>query len=532
VNLQTDAFEDRIEIDIDILEATPLSAESPPEHHGAYPFPFLTTTGNRQRVAFRALGLENQYLRVLVLPDLGGRIVSIFDKRTQTEALSQSFSVATGSLRGIALLQGVEFSLFPERKNAMGPVDAMIADDEDGPQIVLAELGAGLSWHLLISLPPDRAVIQIEARVFNRSWQGVLYNAGFVAHSASVALLSGARFASPGRLMPHQLDVWGAQIVPVTGSPAAVNEVGALSVGSEIEFQTTQPLTGKIFLQLNSGETFEAPFEVLPEALFKSPSPGDVTAVVIRNEDGESVLEWRADAPEKPAVALPAELGDEEALFRQSIADETLRDVAEFDLRFRAPVKILRAISAMRKQDWLTATRHLDDALLTNSEDHLVWLMKAILARKQGGETEDLLNAHYLAPLEPLLRMESFLAQNIQTREKSPLVTPLAENPDALVEAACFLAELGLLDDFARWCDECLRHREVPMIRYLLADALLASSPMSVDAASHVAAAAKTPVNPPYPWRAREREVLARLQAKFPSDSRIQDLLALGTLGA
>jgi hypothetical protein len=198
-----------------------------------------------------------------------------------------------------------------------------------------------------------------------------------------------------------------------------------------------------------------------------------------------------------------------------------------FDLRTKHAATVLRAIAFIRAGNWVQAQRSLDDALTCGAENHLVWLLKAIVARKTGDETDDLLNGHFLAPLEPLFRVESFLAQNVQSREPSPLVAPIADNPEALIEGAAFLFQLGLFDDLSRWVDECLRHREVPMLRYFLAEALFARSPMSVDAASHLQRASQAPINPPYPWRQIEKTVLSRLALRVPNDARIQDLLEL-----
>ena len=75
--MPTDAFEDALELSIGLLEAV-----AP-----ASPYPTLRPTGVVEPRSFRAILLENAYLRVTILPGLGGRILSIFDKRTVTEIL-------------------------------------------------------------------------------------------------------------------------------------------------------------------------------------------------------------------------------------------------------------------------------------------------------------------------------------------------------------------------------------------------------------------------------------------------------------
>src|SRR5215204_1021486 len=51
-----------------------------------YPYPIRDAlTDVREIVTWRTLHLENEYLRLTVLPDLGGRIYSCVDKRTNRE---------------------------------------------------------------------------------------------------------------------------------------------------------------------------------------------------------------------------------------------------------------------------------------------------------------------------------------------------------------------------------------------------------------------------------------------------------------
>jgi len=541
VNLRAQVFEDRVELDIEVLEAVPLSSKSPQSDLNSFPYPALRRTGKGQKTLFRTLILENAYLRLTIVPDLGGRILSLFDKRTQKELLSQEMTFLAGGVRGVGLDQGIRFELTPERTNSLGPVDFVADEDEDGSATVtLGEIHGDLSWHLILTMPPDSATVGIEGRVFNRSWHSVAYNAEFRYADAGIHfhcepggwIVSSAgavqRFELARHLMPQQLDVWGVMLIPAEGAVDAVCPDGALSVGERFAFQATRPFKGEIFVLLDSGQTLEAPVEIDPAAAFGADLPGRVVGVSIRDEEGRTVLHWPASDISLP---VPDERGVDleflSAAVEAESASETELAHHAFDLRTRHAAHMLMAVSYIRAGNWAQAQRSLDDALSYGAENHLVWLIKAILARKEGSETDDLLNGHFLAPLEPLFRMESFLSQNVQTREPSPLIAPLADNPGALIEGAAFLFHLGLYDDLSRWVDECLRHREVPMLRYFLAEALLARSPMSVDAASHVQRAAQTPINPPYPGRPVEITVLRRLSERFPDEARIKDLLDL-----
>jgi len=53
-----------------------------------YPYPFLDSlTNKRKDKTYKAVYLENEYLRVSVLPELGGHIYEIFDKINKREVL-------------------------------------------------------------------------------------------------------------------------------------------------------------------------------------------------------------------------------------------------------------------------------------------------------------------------------------------------------------------------------------------------------------------------------------------------------------
>jgi len=59
-----------------------------------YPYPLLDALSDEaQPREYRALMLENPYLRVMVLPELGGRVWSLYDKISGRECLHQPPSI-------------------------------------------------------------------------------------------------------------------------------------------------------------------------------------------------------------------------------------------------------------------------------------------------------------------------------------------------------------------------------------------------------------------------------------------------------
>src|SRR5687768_2673386 len=86
-----------------------------------YPYPIRDAlTDKRDNVVWRALHLENEYLRVTVLPDLGGHIYSCVDKRTGRVMFYANSAIKKALIgyRGAWAAFGVEFN-FPVSHNWM-----------------------------------------------------------------------------------------------------------------------------------------------------------------------------------------------------------------------------------------------------------------------------------------------------------------------------------------------------------------------------------------------------------------------------
>ena len=92
-----------------------------------YPYPLRDAlTDRRESITWRTLNLENEYLRLTVLPDLGGHIYSCLDKRTGHEMFYANTAIKKALIgyRGAWAAFGVEFN-FPVSHNwmSMSPVD-------------------------------------------------------------------------------------------------------------------------------------------------------------------------------------------------------------------------------------------------------------------------------------------------------------------------------------------------------------------------------------------------------------------------
>jgi tetratricopeptide (TPR) repeat protein len=319
------------------------------------------------------------------------------------------------------------------------------------------------------------------------------------------------------------------------GSLTGLNEQAAIHVSEEaLKIRAFQRRPNhKIFLLTSKGQTLEAPADLYPERPLEMALLGESrmpAAVVIQDENKSPVFAYHrvesltlepSVGPYLTAAGKGYDPSDPEPVLRAATMLPADRSIAHMCL----------GVQAIVRGDFAGADHRFEQALLFNGEDHLSWIAKAIVQRLLGDEQEEkaeLLNAHYLAPLEPLLRAESFLSQPVSmVKDASPLLRPLQDVPEAFVEVAAFLLHLGLFEQASRWIDEALRHVDLAMLRYLQAYCLLEASKMKAEAAAHVAAAAKIPFAPPLPWRTIELQALDRLKQAFPEDARLADYFKL-----
>ena len=124
-------------------------------------------------IAYRALVLENRYLRVTVLPQLGGRVFSLFDKITEKEVFYKNPTVKFSPLaiRGAFFSGGLEFS-FPV---AHAPTTAESVNwdfqthDDGSAAIIIGGLEhmGGMRWTIKLTLFPNRCALAQDVQLFN-----------------------------------------------------------------------------------------------------------------------------------------------------------------------------------------------------------------------------------------------------------------------------------------------------------------------------------------------------------------------------
>lgn len=141
-----------------------------------YPLPFIERIAEEPSLRdWQAVHLENRYLRLVILPELGGRIHVGYDKTTGYDFFYRN-NVIKPALVGLAgpwISGGVEFN-WPQhhRPSTHLPVETVIERDADGAVTVWCgdhEPFARMSAQHGVRLRPDSSVIELVVRLRNRT---------------------------------------------------------------------------------------------------------------------------------------------------------------------------------------------------------------------------------------------------------------------------------------------------------------------------------------------------------------------------
>ena len=139
-----------------------------------YPYGVIDTlTGKREMRDYQAVWMENDFIRIMLLPELGGRIHRAYDKVQQRDFVyyNEVVKPALVGLLGPWISGGIEFN-WPQhhRPTTFMPVDFTQQQGEQGEYTVWmgeVEPMRGLQVMTGFTLYPDRALIEITGKVFN-----------------------------------------------------------------------------------------------------------------------------------------------------------------------------------------------------------------------------------------------------------------------------------------------------------------------------------------------------------------------------
>lgn len=125
--------------------------------------------------SYHALFLENIYIKIMILPELGGRIHMAYDKVKQRHFVyyNQVIKPALVGLTGPWISGGIEFN-WPQhhRPSTFLPIDYSIEENADGSKTVWCnevERMFRTKGMQGFTLHPDKAYIEIKVKIYNRT---------------------------------------------------------------------------------------------------------------------------------------------------------------------------------------------------------------------------------------------------------------------------------------------------------------------------------------------------------------------------
>lgn len=124
---------------------------------------------------WHAIYIENKYIKIMILPELGGRVQMAYDKVKKRHFVyyNQVIKPALVGLTGPWISGGIEFN-WPQhhRPSTYDPVDSLIEENEDGSVTVwCSELERMFRTKGMagFTLYPDKAYMEIKVKLYNRS---------------------------------------------------------------------------------------------------------------------------------------------------------------------------------------------------------------------------------------------------------------------------------------------------------------------------------------------------------------------------
>ncbi|MHC4120447.1 MAG: DUF5107 domain-containing protein [Planctomycetota bacterium] len=157
-----------------------------------YPYPFQDQVANvREEKTYKALYLENEYIKLSILPEIGGRLFSALDKTNNYEIFYHQHVIkpALIGMLGAWVSGGIEWCvLHHHRSTTFMPVDYTLAENPDGSKTIWfgeTERRHRMKWIIGVTLRPDKSYIEVTVKVFNRTAQphSMLYWANVAVHA-------------------------------------------------------------------------------------------------------------------------------------------------------------------------------------------------------------------------------------------------------------------------------------------------------------------------------------------------------------
>jgi len=141
-----------------------------------YPYPLLDKlTDIKRDRTYRLLVLENEYVRIGVLPEIGGRIFEAVDKTNGYDFVYRQHVIkpALIGMLGAWISGGVEWNIpHHHRATSFMPVDSAVTTGPDGSATIWVgeiEIRQRMKWLVGLTLRPGSSVLEVTTKIFNRT---------------------------------------------------------------------------------------------------------------------------------------------------------------------------------------------------------------------------------------------------------------------------------------------------------------------------------------------------------------------------
>jgi len=141
-----------------------------------YPYPLYDTlTDRKEDRTYRIVYLENEYVRIGILPEIGGRIFEGVDKSNSYDFFYRQHVIkpALIGLIGAWISGGVEWNIpHHHRATTFIPVQHWIEEQADGSKTVWVgelEIRHRMRWAVGYTLHPGRSYLEAKLRILNRT---------------------------------------------------------------------------------------------------------------------------------------------------------------------------------------------------------------------------------------------------------------------------------------------------------------------------------------------------------------------------
>ena len=127
----------------------------------------------KENRTYKALFLENEYVQLCILPEIGGRLFYAVDKTNGYDIFYHNEVVkpANVGMLGSWISGGVEWNVFHHHRNTTNmPVDCKIVENEDGSKTIWVgevEFRHRMQWAIGVTLRPGKSYMEINGRLIN-----------------------------------------------------------------------------------------------------------------------------------------------------------------------------------------------------------------------------------------------------------------------------------------------------------------------------------------------------------------------------